>query len=220
MMPTGYEDEMPQTRRSLLSRLKREGDNDSWQELFDTYWKLVYSVCLRAGLKNEEAQEVVQETFVSLSKSLGNFKYDRNRCTFRTWLCRIVQHRIINFIRDNRRWREGRQPNSTPHDETDTALRIPDEREWDDHIWDEEWERNLLYQALKRVKEKVDPIQYQMFDLYVMKERPVSTITKMLGVNRARIYLTKHRVSKMVEAEARQLEQQAEEATNQLRANR
>ena len=219
-MSNAYENEMSQTRQSLLSRLKRDGDDNSWQELFDTYWKLVYSVCLRAGLNDSEAQEVVQEVFVALTKSIENYEYDRSRCMFRTWLCRIVQRRISNYLRDNRHWREGRQTNATSSDESDPVNGIPDEREWDEHIWDEEWERNLLYQALKRVREKVDPIQYQIFDLHVMKERPVSAVTKMLGVNRARIYLAKHRVSKMVEAEARQLEQQAEEAANQRRNGR
>ena len=98
-MPTIYENDLPQTRRTLLSRLRGQGDEDSWQEFFDNYWKLVYSVSLRAGLKDDEAQEVVQDTFISLAKSIGNFDYDRSKCTFRTWLCRIVQRRISNFLR-------------------------------------------------------------------------------------------------------------------------
>ena len=56
------EQEFIPTRRTLLSRLKRWSDHDSWQEFFDTYWKLIYCVCLRYGLTHDEAQEIVQET--------------------------------------------------------------------------------------------------------------------------------------------------------------
>ena len=51
------------TRRSLLSRLKNREDQESWQDFFDTYWKLVYGVAIKAGLTDQEAQEVEPVTF-------------------------------------------------------------------------------------------------------------------------------------------------------------
>ena len=52
------------TRRTLLSRLKNFDDHLSWRNFFDTYWKLIYSVALKSGLRDAEAQEVVQETVI------------------------------------------------------------------------------------------------------------------------------------------------------------
>ena len=40
-----------QTRWSLIGRLKDMDDQQSWQAFFDAYWKLIYSVALKAGLK-------------------------------------------------------------------------------------------------------------------------------------------------------------------------
>ena len=37
------------TRRSLLTRLKEWDDQESWQQFFDTYWRLIYSVALKSG---------------------------------------------------------------------------------------------------------------------------------------------------------------------------
>ena len=68
--------EMAPMRRSLVSRLKNWEDNASWQEFFDTYWKLIYSVAIKAGLSDEEAEDVVQETVVSVAKKMDSFKYD------------------------------------------------------------------------------------------------------------------------------------------------
>ena len=50
------------TRRSLISRLRNLDDRESWQDFFDTYWKLIFSVARKAGLSEQEAEEVVQET--------------------------------------------------------------------------------------------------------------------------------------------------------------
>ena len=47
------------TRQSLLARLKDVGDQESWRDFFDTYWRLVHATALKAGLTETEAQEVV-----------------------------------------------------------------------------------------------------------------------------------------------------------------
>ena len=52
------------TRRSLLSRLKNWNDQASWQDFFDTYWKLIYSVARQSGLHDAEAQDVLQEVLL------------------------------------------------------------------------------------------------------------------------------------------------------------
>ena len=62
------------TRRSLLTRLKRWDDQESWRDFFNTYWKLVYGVALKSGLSESEAQEVVQETVISVAKKMPGFK--------------------------------------------------------------------------------------------------------------------------------------------------
>src|SRR5262245_28103531 len=72
-------DELLPTRWSLLSRLKNWDDQASWQEFFDTYWKLIYGVAIKAGLTDAEAQDVVQETVITVAKNLEQFKMDPSR---------------------------------------------------------------------------------------------------------------------------------------------
>src|SRR5262245_3171643 len=74
------------TRWSLLSRLKNWDDQESWQEFFDTYWRLIYSVAVKAGLSDVEAQDVVQETVITVAKKLEQFKTDPAHGSFKGWL--------------------------------------------------------------------------------------------------------------------------------------
>src|SRR6188472_2691101 len=64
------------TRRSLVDRLGNWDDQRKWQEFFDTYWKLIYSAARKAGLTEVEAQEVVQETVITVAKNVGKLRYD------------------------------------------------------------------------------------------------------------------------------------------------
>src|SRR5881394_2654935 len=66
--------ELIPTRDSLLSRLKDWQDDVSWRDFFNTYWRLVYGVALKAGLNEQEAQEVVQETVITVARRIHEFK--------------------------------------------------------------------------------------------------------------------------------------------------
>src|SRR2546430_12075049 len=95
---TGTEPSL-QTRWSLIGRLKDLDDQQSWQEFFDSHWKLIYSVALRAGLNDAEAQEVVQETVISVAKKMPEFKADPVAGSFKSWLLTLTRWRITDQLR-------------------------------------------------------------------------------------------------------------------------
>ena len=74
------------TRRSLVERLADWGDRLRWQEFFDTYWKLIYSAARQSGLTDVEAQEVVQETVITVARNIDKLKYDPAIGSFKGWL--------------------------------------------------------------------------------------------------------------------------------------
>jgi RNA polymerase sigma-70 factor (ECF subfamily) len=195
------------TRKSLLGRLKDFEDNASWRDFFDTYWRLIYGFATQRGLNHEEAQEVVQETVVAVAKSIGKFNYDPNVCAFKTWLLGVTRSKIANQFA--RRARHGAVSSVPSDDSSGTGLlgRIPDEQgaQWD-KAWDEEWQKNLMDAAVQRVKRRVSIEQYQMFDLFVLKQWPARDVAMTLGVTIAHVYVAKHRLSKLIRREFEALE--------------
>ena len=85
------------TRRSLVERLVDLGDRQRWQQFFDIYWKLIYGVARRAGLREAEAQDVVQETVITVAKNIS--KYEREAGSFKSWLLHITRWRIADQFR-------------------------------------------------------------------------------------------------------------------------
>ena len=60
--------------------------------------------------------------------------------------------------------------------------------------------------ALVRVKARLKPKQFQIFDLYALKEWPVKDVARALGVSATHVYVNKHRVAAMIKAELKRIE--------------
>ena len=59
------------TRISLLDRLRKtNSDHESWSEFVHLYDKLVFSVALKSGLSQQDAEDVMQNTFVKVSQNI------------------------------------------------------------------------------------------------------------------------------------------------------
>lgn len=199
-------DEFLPTRRSLLSRLKDWHDQESWREFFETYWKLIFGVATKSGLSNAEAQDVVQETVISVAKTMHDFKYDPALGSFKGWLLHLTRWRIADQLRKRQRGLSQNQHPLESSRRTSTVERIPDPASLNlDAVWDEEWEKNLMDAALHKVKRRVNPKQYQVFDFYVLKQWPVTRVARTLGVSVGQVYLAKHRVSRLVRKELERL---------------
>jgi RNA polymerase sigma factor (sigma-70 family) len=195
------------TRWTLITRLKDWEDGESWRVFFDTYWKLIYAVAIKAGLGDSEAEEVVQETVITVAKKIHAFQTDPRLGSFKGWLLKITQWRIRDQFRKRRRGEARGTAEPGFKDGTSTVQRVPDPSGCAlQALWDQEWESNLIDAALARVKERVSAKQYQIYHLSVIKKLPVQQVAQVLGVNAAQVYLAKHRVGSLVRREIKSLE--------------
>ncbi len=198
-------DELIPTRATLIKRLKDWEDQASWQEFFDIYWKLIYGVARKAGLTDDEAQEVVQETLVSVSKHMPKFDYDPNIGSFKGWLLTMTRWRIIGQFRK----RNPAQQQPPPEEEGRTRMidKVPDPAgDGLDEMWEREWQTNLLEAATANVRKSMDPQKYQIFDLYVNKGCSPEQVASQFGVSANLVYVTKHRVTEAIKSEVARLE--------------
>ena len=197
-----HTDDLIPTRRTLLSRLKDWNDQENWRLFFDTYWRLIYGAAIKGGLNDAEAQDVVQETVISVMKSLRTFRYDPQKGSFKSWLLQLTRWRILDQLKKRDTRLAGRKGQAETSTRTGTIERLADPSGSAlEAAWDQEWEDNLLEAAVERVKQKVDPKQYQIFDLHVFKKWPVAKVARFLGINAGRVYLAKHRISNLVKKE-------------------
>jgi RNA polymerase sigma-70 factor (ECF subfamily) len=199
------------TRKSLIERLNNWEDQRTWNEFYQTYWRLIYSVGTKSGLTREEAFDVVQETIIAIARQVQRGQYDPRAGSFKAWLLQMTRWRILDQFRARKRQPSlADQGNAFTEDNSGHILdRIAVEKENQlDKIWDKEWRDNIFAAALEKVKARVSPRQYQIFDCYVLKGWGVTKTAETLGINAAQVYLAKHRVGNLVKKEVQGLEGQ------------
>jgi RNA polymerase sigma-70 factor (ECF subfamily) len=197
------------TRASLLARLKDWRDQSSWQEFFDTYWRLIYGVARRAGLDDGGAQDVVQETLLSVAKHMPTFEYNPAIGSFKGWLLKLTRWRIIDQLRKRPPLPARRPTSSDEASGTATVERlVAPESLALDKLWQDEWEKNLLDAAIANVKRRLDPQKYQIYDFYVNKGWPAEKVAAQFHVPVGQVHLAKHRVTELIRSEVRRLERE------------
>jgi RNA polymerase sigma-70 factor (ECF subfamily) len=86
------------THQTLVERCKT-GDTSSQYELYGLYVDAMYNVGLRFLGNKEDAEDIVQDSFVDAFKKLHSFKYESS---FGAWLKRIVINKSINHLKAKR----------------------------------------------------------------------------------------------------------------------
>ena len=197
-------DSLQPTRRSLINRLRNCEDQESWREFFKTYWKLIYSFAIRCGCTDAEAEEVVQETVISLARKMPEYRYEPEVCSFKGWLMHVTNWRVIDQLRKRR------PGNAAPLAIDAATAKLVDELASPgasdlESLWEDEWQKNLIAAAMERVKRKVNAEYYQIFHLLLIKQQSPRKVAGLLKISMARVYLAKHRVASLVQKEIKML---------------
>jgi RNA polymerase sigma-70 factor (ECF subfamily) len=194
--PSSLPEDLEATRASLLERLKDAADHEGWQRFFRAYAGVIHGFALRSGLSRSDADEVLQETMISVAAEMPGFQYDPTRGRFKSWLFQIVRRRIADQCRKRarqQRWiADSREAEELPEAAAEDPLQA---------AWEEEWRATRLARAIERVKARVSLRQWQMFELTALQGWPADRVSAVVGGNRAQVYMAKMRVGRLLKEE-------------------
>ncbi len=84
------------TDTSLVERCLR-GEQAAWEELVRTYTRRVYAICYRFTNRENEAQDLTQEVFLRIFKTLGSFRAGEG--SFTVWMTRLTRNLLVDHYR-------------------------------------------------------------------------------------------------------------------------
>jgi RNA polymerase sigma-70 factor (ECF subfamily) len=181
------------TRTTMVRGLRDLEDQKVWNRFFESYWKLIYHSARKAGLDDADAQEVVQETVITITKKIGGFDYDRNKGSFKGWLMQTTKWKIADQFR---------KINRTKSRESDAMSEIieelPDELANVDTFWKDNWQKELFDAAIEKTRDEVNPLYFQIYNRLVVKEIKAKDVARELAVPVSQVYLAKHRVTEAI----------------------
>jgi len=198
-----------ETSATLLVEMRDTGNDAAWNRFYDFYSPLIFGFCVQKGCSETMARDVLQESMMWVLKQVPDFRYDPAKGKFRSFLLRIVDCRIKDTFK-REKWYVSPESGGNDSMSGHWIARIEDSRvDVPGADWDAMWERNLLEQALAHVEQKIQPLTFRSFKLYVIEDRPVEEVQKELGIaDRNAVYQHRSRVIKLLKKEVAELEQE------------
>jgi RNA polymerase sigma factor (sigma-70 family) len=196
------------TSSTLLREVADWHDHPAWVTFRDRYDPYLRRWCRGHGLDDDAIDEVSQRIWIELADRMRTFEYDPER-TFRGWLRRLCESRVIDFLRQRR------GDCALSLDDRDGAIQVYSHGALIDssEIDRQENERAVdpfrlfLFDEAEKVqavvRAKVKPWNWDAFWLVAVCDWTVERTAKSLGMTHTAVYAARERVARMLYAEGK-----------------
>ena len=172
-------------RDALLVARLQGGDETAFEELIRAHGGRLLSVARRFLGHSEDAQDVVQETFIKASKAIHTFE---ERAQLQTWLHRIVVNTALMKLRERRRKPEDSIDDLLPTFSLDGHQTV-ESREWSDAVFERKETAATVRKAIAML-----PDQYRtVLVLRDLEERNTAETAQILGTTTTVVKVRLHR---------------------------
>lgn len=191
----------PSTRESLIAALgtinRPEG---AWIRFVEAYGPTILEWCRTWRLQDADARDVTQEALLRLAQSLPAFQYDSSR-RFRGWLRTVVQNCLWDWMEDQRREALG-----TGETAVLNLLQSLPAREALMERLERQFDRELLERAMVRVRQRVEPLTWRVFELLAVERLSGEEVSRRTGMKVASAFASRSKVQRMIRSEIEHLE--------------
>ncbi len=191
----------PETRASLLIRVRDPADQAAWHDFEEIYRPLILRLARQKGMQEADADDVAQQVLLAVAKAVERREHDPTRAKFRTWLNRVAQNAILNALS---RGKPDRGSGDTgllavlhqheSHDGPDSdLLRL-------------EYRREMFRWAARQVRQEFHPDTWNAFWRTAVDGRDCEEVAKELGKNRGAVYAARSRVTRRIQEKVAEYE--------------
>lgn len=177
---------MVETRVSLIQRVRDQSDQSAWEEFVTIYQPLITAYVRKRGIMEHDAADIVQDVLTRLVPAMAAFQFDSQRGRFRTWLWRVTQNALSDWIgrrakrdRAEQGWIDQQEPADDDHPTSE---------------WDELYRRRILEVTMEKVRVSTQKATWACFEQRILLGRPAAEIAAELGVTSNVVYVNASRV--------------------------
>lgn len=172
---------MKQTKNQPDIAAILNGDTREFSILVDQYKDLVFTVAIRTLKNREEAEEVAQDTFIKVFKSLKNFKGDAK---LSSWIYRIAYNTCLDRVKKHKK-----ELKNTPIDEVRSEAVMEMSNALDGMVMQERAE------TIKKCIQQLSSVDAALLTLFYFEEKDLKEMAKALDLspNTAKVKLFRAR---------------------------
>ncbi len=181
----------PDTKPSLILRLKDLNDVQAWNEFAEIYEPLVYRLACKMGMQHADALDAKQEVMLHLAKVVEEWRQQPGG-SFHGWLYRVARNVMLRYVERHRRDPKG--TGDTQHQVCMTDIEAPGSQLTAE--FDIEFKRQIFAWAIQRIRSEVEPTTWQAFWETFVKGSSVGEVAAGLGISIGNVYVSRSRVMK------------------------
>jgi RNA polymerase sigma-70 factor (ECF subfamily) len=193
--------DFPETHESLLVQVRSAENREAWEQFVRLYRPVVYRLARRRGMQDADAQDLVQQVFISVAAAIGDWEKSNESVRFHHWLARVVRNAILNGLSRRPHDRAAGGPSvqelltAQPDIDPETSQEI-----------ELEYRREIYLRGAAIVRRDVDPDTWRAFELTVIENCPIDVAAMELGKQVGAVYAARSRVMRRLREAVRELE--------------
>jgi RNA polymerase sigma factor (sigma-70 family) len=193
----------PETRASLLIRVRDPADQAAWHEFVEIYRPVILRLARRKGMQDADAEDVAQQVLVALAKVIEQHEHDPKRAKFRTWLGRVAHNAILDALTRGK-------PDRGSGDSALQALLTGHESHTgpDSDLLRLEFRREVFRWAARQVRKEFHQATWNAFWLTAVEGRAVEVVAEELAKSRGAIYNARSRVMQRIQEKVTEYERE------------
>jgi RNA polymerase sigma-70 factor (ECF subfamily) len=189
-----------QTSATLLARLRQVPvDQAAWVQFTERYGRKIYAWCRRWNLSEADAEDVTQNVLLKLTEKMQTFEYDPAG-SFRAWLKTVARHAWSDY------WSSRKVVVAAVGSQALELLQTVEAREDLIGRLEDAFDRELLDEAMARVRMRVTPRTWEAFERTALQGQSGAETAQALGMKVATVFVARSKVQKMLQEEMQKLE--------------
>ena len=180
--------DFPETNHSLIARVQDLGDGASWTEFLGIYQPVVYRMARRRHLQEADAHDVVQQVFLSISRSIERWEAGDGQPPFRAWLTTIARNAITKAL--------ARRPRDQATGTTSAADILENEPAVEATASEilAEARQEIIRWATEQIRSEFSEEIWQIFQQTAIHGVPIADVAKSSGRSTGSIYVARFRI--------------------------
>ncbi|MCA9050849.1 MAG: sigma-70 family RNA polymerase sigma factor [Planctomycetaceae bacterium] len=181
----------PDTRPSLLMRVKNPRDREAWEEFVQIYQPVIIRMGRYRGMQAADTEDLAQQVLLAVAGAIERWEPGEDRAKFRTWLRRITTNAILNALT------RGIPDIGTGNADIQSLLeQQPDENEADSQLLATEYRREVFQWAARLIRPEFSDDTWNAFRVTAVEGMDAESAAKHLGRSRGSIYASRSRIMK------------------------
>lgn len=184
----------PDTRHSLIARLKDSRNDLAWTEFVCAYEPFLTRLVCKQGTPDRHVADVTQQLLIAIAKSVDGWKADGKTASFRRWLGCVARNVVIKFMVRERKHVTGEGGSDFLKALTETVDPSIDAE------LQRQYEQELILWAAERVRSEFRESSWRAFWETEVIGRSIAEVAKELGVSVGSVYMSRSRIFARIRA--------------------